>query len=310
MQEFDIIRQYCSTDSEAKDVLVGIGDDAAIVKLEGDCSICSDTMVAGVHFPDKHIDYEALGEKLVAVNVSDTLAMNALPHHAVLNLSAGSGFDFAAFYKGLNTACAQYGIVLVGGDTTQSAVSVLSLTLMGQVQQQPVLRSGAQVGDWVVLSGSVGFAAAALDRLRQGESLDDCLYDAYWRPCVDLRSQALVQRASACIDVSDALVQDLNHIAVASGVGMCLQRSALIDTPLARYAKSDQQLLDWVLYGGDDYKLCFTVGKQQQECIKKLVQSEFPEAVIIGEVINRCGIYLDIGTETKLLPIKGFQHRF
>jgi len=168
MAEFSIIDTYFNR-RNAHSVDLGVGDDSALLTPppQQQLVICADTLVAGRHFP-LDTDPHAIGWKSVAVNLSDIAAMGATPHSILLALSLPQ-IDHAwlkAFSQGLYDCCDQFGVSLIGGDTTQSPHLTLSVTALGWVDQgNAVPRSGAQPGDFICVSGTVGAAAVALDHL-------------------------------------------------------------------------------------------------------------------------------------------------
>ena len=220
MAEFSIIDTYFNR-KNTHSVDLGVGDDSALLTPppHQQLVICADTLVAGRHFPlDTHP--HAIGWKSVAVNLSDIAAMGAKPHSILLALSLPQiDHDWLKrFSQGLYDCCDQFGVSLIGGDTTQSPHLTLSVTALGWiVQGQAVKRSGAQVGDLVVVSGTVGDAAFGLQHL--GHPLQERL--DYPTPRCEL-GQMLKGLAHSMIDISDGLAQDLGHILKASQVGAVL----------------------------------------------------------------------------------------
>jgi thiamine-monophosphate kinase len=224
MAEFSIIERYFKRTSKS-DVSLGIGDDSAIVTPPSQqLVICADTLVAGRHFP-LDTSAHAIGWKSVAVNLSDLAAMGAKPHSILLALSLPTvDHDWlAGFSQGLFDCCDQFGVSLIGGDTTQSTQLTISVTALGWIEQgQAITRAGAQVGDYVCISGQIGDAAFGLQHL--GHPLQQRL--DYPTPRCNL-GQQLKGLASSMIDVSDGLAQDLGHILNASKVGATLQLEQL-----------------------------------------------------------------------------------
>ena len=220
MAEFSIIRQYFQsltsqslTSPHAQDV--GIGDDCAVTTPPQGMQLvsCVDTLVAGRHFP-LNTSAHAIGWKSVAVNLSDLAAMGATAHSILLALSLPKIEDdwLAEFSRGVAECCKTYNVQLIGGDTTQSPTLTVSITALGWIKTaQAILRSGAQVGDLIVVSGEIGSAAYAL---RHPNSALQATLD-YPQPQLAL-GQSLVGFASSMIDISDGLAQDLGHILSAS----------------------------------------------------------------------------------------------
>ena len=259
MAEFSIIDTYFNrqtvTSTDVNSVDLGVGDDSALLTPPPNQQlvICADTLVAGRHFP-LNTNPHAIGWKSVAVNLSDIAAMGAKPHSILLALSLPQiDHDWLqGFSQGLYDCCDQFGVSLIGGDTTQSPHLTISVTALGWIETgQAVTRSGAQVGDFICVSGQVGDAAYALQHL--GHPLQKRL--DYPTPRCQL-GQKLKGLASSMIDVSDGLAQDLGHILKASHVGGHIQLDQL---PISEAVHNLEQKMRWdlALAGGDDYELCF-----------------------------------------------------
>ncbi|MFW2057545.1 thiamine-phosphate kinase [Acinetobacter haemolyticus] len=303
MAEFSIIEQYFKRPSNV-DVSLGIGDDSAIVTPPPaqQLVICTDTLIAGRHFP-LNTSAHAIGWKSVAVNLSDLAAMGAKPHSILLALSLPT-IDhewLAEFSRGLFECCDQFSVSLIGGDTTQSTQLTISVTALGWIEQgQAVTRAGAQVGDFICVSGQVGDAAFGLQHL--GHPLQQRL--DYPTPRCQL-GQQLKGLASSMIDVSDGLAQDLGHILKASNKGATLQLDQLpIDESLKSLGM--QNAWHYALAGGDDYELCFTISPQNYE--KLLRQPLDVPLTIIGEITQQTGLLFEYMGETYPLHVHGYQH--
>ncbi|AYA03182.1 thiamine-phosphate kinase [Acinetobacter sp. WCHAc010034] len=303
MAEFSIIDTYfnrrnaCSAD-------LGVGDDSALLTPppQQQLAICADTLVAGRHFP-LETDPHAIGWKSVAVNLSDIAAMGAKPHSILLALSLPQiDHDWLkGFSQGLHDCCDQFGVSLIGGDTTQSPHLTITVTALGWIEAgKAVTRSGAQPGDLVCVSGTVGDAAFGLQHL--GHPLQKRL-DYPTPRC--LLGQQLKGLASSMIDVSDGLAQDLGHILDASGVGAVLHLEKLpIDPEAAKLEQEKQWHL--ALAGGDDYELCFTISSQNYQ---KLLQQQLDvNLTIIGEITQNLGLtFLQNGVNCSI-QFQGYQH--
>jgi len=303
MAEFSIIDTYFNR-KNAHSVDLGVGDDSALLTPppQQQLVICADTLVAGRHFP---IDTNphAIGWKSVAVNLSDIAAMGATPHSILLALSLPQiDHDWLkAFSQGLYDCCDQFGVSLIGGDTTQSPHLTLSVTALGWVDiGQAITRSGAKSGDLICVSGTVGDAAFALQHL--GHSLQKRL--DYPTPRCQLGA-VLKGLAHSMIDVSDGLAQDLGHILKASQVGAKLQLENLPISP-ALHALNDAQKWQYALAGGDDYELCFTISPQNYQ---KLLQKQLDVPIsIIGKIQPQHGLTFEKNGVDHLLQFNGYQH--
>ena len=264
MTEFDLIRRYFTR--AAPSALLGVGDDAALLQVGAGnvLAVSTDMLVSGTHFLSDADPY-MLGHKTLAVNLSDMAAMGATPRWATLAVALPSADEvwLERFSAGFFALADQYGVELVGGDTTRGPLN-LSVTIFGEVPAQRALRrSGAQIGDEVWVSGNLGDAALALAHIKNHialtvEELSACAPALHLpRPRVVL-GLALRGIANSAIDVSDGLLGDLGHILDASQVAAEIDfarlpvsaiLSAYLQQPLARQC---------VLSGGDDYELCFT----------------------------------------------------
>jgi len=267
----DRIRERTAQGRE--DVKLGIGDDAAVVAPPAgqELAIAIDTMVEGVHFPHGTAAAD-IGWKSLAVNLSDLAAMGASPAWALLALSlpAQSAEPLGAFIDGYAEGFAQlaqpHRLALIGGDTTRGALSI-SVAVHGFVPPGKALtRSGARAGDIVLVTGTLGDAAAGLHLLQRGARVEEgdgraaYLIERLHRPTPRLSTGlALRDRASACIDVSDGLLADLGHICEASGLGAEIEAELLPRSPMLMASFDDISVRDFALAGGDDYELCFTV---------------------------------------------------
>ncbi|MDM1781869.1 thiamine-phosphate kinase [Acinetobacter sp. 10FS3-1] len=303
MAEFSIIDSYFNR-RNLNSVDLGVGDDSAVLTPppQQQLVICTDTSVAGRHFP-LETDPHAIGWKSVAVNLSDIAAMGATPHSILLALSLPQ-IDHAwlkAFSQGLYDCCDQFGVSLIGGDTTQSPHLTISITALGWVDSgQAIPRSGAQPGDLICVSGTVGDAAFALNH--PGHPLQQRL--DYPSPRCQL-GVALKGLAHSMIDVSDGLAQDLGHILQASQVGATLALDKLPLSP-ALHTLRDEQKWQYALAGGDDYELCFTISPQNYE---KLLQKQIDVSIsIIGTVHSSLGLTFEKNGIDHLLQFNGYQH--
>ncbi|MEM6512254.1 MAG: thiamine-phosphate kinase [Pseudomonadota bacterium] len=259
MDEFELIRRYFLREAGA-DVVVGIGDDAAVIDVpDGEQLVtATDTIVEGVHYPSG-LDPADIGYRLAAVNFSDMAAMAATPRWMLLSLNLPSvNHDWLdAFASGLFEAASQHEVVLVGGDTTGGMMPVMSLQVIGTVKSgKAVLRSGANAGDGIYVTGNPGDAAGGLDQLQLGHD-SHSLCRSFLRPASRVK-QALSITMSSAIDVSDGLYADLQKLLYASDCGAELH---LDNLPLSRAlldTYGSAKARQFALTGGDDYELCFT----------------------------------------------------
>lgn len=247
------------------DVTLGIGDDAAVTRLAAGCELvtATDALIEGVHFP-RDTPPRALGHRCLAVNLSDLAAMGAEPLWATLALSlpAPQARWLREFSRGLFALADRHGVALIGGDTVRGPLA-MSVTVCGRVRQgRFVTRSGAQPGDWLYVTGNPGDAVAGRLLLGQaqrhrgsGQLRRRFLYP---EPRVG-EGRALVGIASAMMDVSDGLHDDVGKLLGASGCGAELDIGNLPLSPGLRRFAGIEQARELALGGGDDYELLFTV---------------------------------------------------
>lgn len=303
--EFDLIEIIRARSTVTReDVLLGIGDDAALLQPPPGhvLAVAVDTLVEDVHFPAGTAAAD-IGWKALAVNLSDLAAMGATPAWAVMSLTlphADRRF-VEGLIEGFSTLAGQHRLALVGGDTTRGPLSI-TVTVHGFVPPGKALRrAGAQVGDAVMVTGTLGDAAAGLCCLDHGRDDADRLIMAAGgsrakllerlnRPQPRLAAGTFLRGiASACIDVSDGLLADLGHLCTASGVGAQIDADAL---PLssALLTLFDAQARDFALAGGDDYELCFTVPAERAASVSTDLSRQGSGAACIGRIVAGEGL--------------------
>lgn len=331
MGEFDLIRRYFAQPATQlwggvaapPSLVLGIGDDCALLAPEPgqQLAISSDMLVQDRHF-FADVDPCTLGHKALAVNLSDLAAMGAAPLGFTLALALPHADEawLAAFSRGLLALAQQHRCPLVGGDTTRGPLN-LCITVFGQVPVgQALRRSGAQPGDDIYLSGTVGDARLALEALLGHITLPaDVLQRTRQRlecPAPRLAlGQALRGIATAAADVSDGLLGDLGHILTASGVGAELYPETLLQSVAVSDAVRQQPLeLAWTcaLAGGDDYELVFTAPPTARAAVQVATERAHTAATRIGRVAAGRGVLL--GADGHALPpdqmpiLRGFDH--
>ena len=283
--EFGLIQRITHDLPSSRAVVVGSGDDAAVVvSADGRTVISVDMMVEGRHFRRDWSTPVDIGRKAAAAALADLAAMGARPTALVVGFGAPADTPAAwavTCTAGLREEAAEAGAVLVGGDVVEAPQIVLSVTVIGDLDgRAPVLRSGARSGDLVALAGRVGWAAAGLALLSWGFRSPKVLVDAQRCPHPPYAAgvAAAIAGATSMIDVSDGLVADARHIAVASGVVVEVDSSA-IEVPEPMQAAASAYNVDpreWLLHGGEDHALLATFPEG----------TALPEGfVVIGRVI-------------------------
>lgn len=297
LTEFELIRRYFQRPPRDPAVAVGVGDDAAVVRVADghQLVLAVDMMVESRHFLPG-TDPESLGHKVLAVNLSDLAAMGARPRWALLAgaLPDSDASWLEAFSRGLFGLAEAHGVTLIGGDTTRGPRN-LCLTIAGEVPLgRAILRKGAAPGDEVWVSGTLGDAMLALAVLQQRTTLPPLQFAAARRrlerpePRVTL-GQALRGVASAMIDISDGVAGDLAHILEASDVGAVVDLARMPRSPAleAKLVAGERELaLRCLLAGGDDYELCFTAPPAMRERVRGLATAEVP-LTQVGTVTSR-----------------------
>lgn len=310
MDEFASIRHWTAGRQSAewqrkRGVTLGIGDDAAAVDLSlaedgltgaGSLLIAVDTMVETVHFSEGTMNDEDVGYKALAANVSDIAAMGGVPLHAVVSVSVPSAYGserMRRVYDGLYACAEEYGIAVVGGDTTSApSHMVVSVTLTGNVEKcRELRRSGAQPGDAVFVTGPLGMSAAGLHLLlRGGERLSayEALVAAHRRPKPSVLAGRLLLKSGACRslnDVSDGLASEAWELAEASGLRIILEERKLPKSgSMSGYAAgTGMNPLDWMLYGGEDYVLVGTVESGRAAAVQQTFHERGLPFYVIGK---------------------------
>jgi len=288
--EFGLIAALQPIFGQGEHVVLGPGDDAAVVRIRtGHIVVSTDLMVENRHFRRDWIEAADVGHRAAAANLSDINAMGGRAHSLTIgfaappSLPAQWALDFA---RGFADEAELVGASMVGGDVTSADQIVIAVTVIGACAQAPVVRSGARPGDVVALCGRQGWAAGGLAVLKRGFRSPKVLVDALRRPLppYDAGAVAALAGATAMIDVSDGLVADAGHIAAASEVTIDLRSDAFeVPEPLQAVASAlGVDPLDFILGGGDDHPLLAT----------------FPDAASVPEDWQVIGSVNESGDET------------
>jgi thiamine-monophosphate kinase len=313
---------------EEPGVVVGIGDDAAVVQPgNGQAVLTTDLLVEGVHFQRGSISARDLGAKAITVNVSDIAAMAASPRYALVSLAIPADVDAAwviELYGGMRDVCAEYALALVGGDTNRAELIVLSVAVVGEVAPGRALtRSGARAGDAIVVTGSLGAAAGglALSKAHPSKAAEALsqrwgreLLEALARPVARVGEAQVLARAgaTAMMDLSDGLAKDLSRLCLASGVGA---RVRTFDVPVAAALAAGAVVLGvdplrLALSGGEDYELLSTMRPDAVDAARTQLREGFGVALSdVGEIVAGEGMIAvgPDGAETVLEPA-GWDH--
>lgn len=313
---------------EQPGVVLGIGDDAAVVEAgTGEQVLTTDMLIEGVHFELDAISARDLGAKAIVVNVSDVAAMGASPRYALVSIGLTPAVQAAwvvELYAGMRQACDEYALALVGGDTNRSDRVVVSVTVVGEVLPgHAMTRAGAQPGDVIVVTGSLGAAAGglALSRLpatRAARALSEPwareLLLALSRPVARVgEGQTLAQAgATAMMDLSDGLAKDLARMCAESGVGA---RVELANIPVSEALRLGAPLLgvealELAIGGGEDYELLATLDLTDLPRARTELDERFGVTLTdVGFIVEGAGmVAVDADGRSSPLEPKGWDH--
>ena len=317
MKEFELIKHFFTEQTvKRKDVLLGIGDDCAVIANTENQNIVvtTDTLVAGVHFP-LNTPARAIGHKAVAVNLSDIAAMGAKPSwlSLAITLPEVSNEWLTEFCRGIFDLCEYYNVELIGGDTTQGPLSI-TITAQGLTPEGKYLsRAGAKAGDWLYVTGEIGDAALALQHINEEVSLESAFIEPiknkldYPKPRV-LAGQTLREYASSAIDISDGLIADLGHICQASNVGANIVLDAIPLSSIMRESLPLKDAINLALTGGDDYELLFTVSEDNKVAMETSLSHAGTPVTCIGQINASQNISTTLNNKPVPINNAGFEH--
>ena len=289
-------------------MLVGIGDDAAVVEPERNRVevLTVDALVEGIHFDRGLTTAADIGHRALAVNLSDLAAMGAVPRLALLSFvlpSTLSCADFDGLVAGIARLAAEARIHVAGGNLTRTAGPlVVDVTVTGTIKRhQAMTRAGARPGDEVYVTGTIGAAVAGLQMLQTDPRATGVCVDCYQRPTPRLRAGQLLSRnrvPSACVDLSDGLADGVHRIAEASGVGVVVMADdlPLDDEARAWLARDGADPVDRAIAGGDDYELLFTVHPRRRRRLAEVARQAGVPFTRVGVCVERGPMVLRRGS--------------
>ncbi|CAG8998169.1 MAG: Thiamine-monophosphate kinase [Candidatus Celerinatantimonas neptuna] len=292
MGEFELIERFFASSTKRPDVLLGIGDDAALIDVpaQHQLVVTTDTLVEGIHF-FADIPPAALGHKALAVNLSDLAAMGAEPRWVTLAITLPSARMewLEQFCRGFFELAEYYNVTLIGGDTTRGPLSI-TVTAHGVIPEgAAICRHRAKPGDWVYVTGTLGGSALALKYLQglvhlEHDVLHSLLKRHYYPQPRVLSGYGLRGVASSCIDISDGLLADLQHITNASHCSARLNLEQLPINPQVLANCDESQAFELALCGGEDYELCFTVSEENKGSLDIALSYSGVEYHCIGQL--------------------------
>lgn len=316
--EFGLIGRLQNSLTQRPGVRVGIGDDAAVLESITSPVVTCDALIEGVHFRLDWTSPRDLGWKALAVNASDIAAMGGRPIAAFICLALPQDTKVESIkelYAGMEECAREFHFTIAGGDTTKSPDSLMiSVTLIGNAPC-PVLRSGAQVGDVLLVTGSLGGSAAALHGLQNSQFAPAEILQRHHRPTPrlrEIRAALQIEKAvHAALDLSDGLAGDAVHIARASGVTLEINTNLL---PISNACRAiaelrEKDVLNWALSSGEDYELLLCVAPKQAQAVQSAIEQTGTLCTIIGRVLPCESAPVMLKTKEKREPAQGgFAH--
>jgi thiamine-monophosphate kinase len=303
----------------SRDVAIGIGDDAACVKAKTDSFfVTADLLLEDVHFNLNWTSLSDLGYKTLAVNLSDIAAMGGIPAYLTLSLGIPKHFtseELDRFYRGIKSLAVEHNVAVVGGDTSVADKLLISACLIGHAPYRPVRRSGAKLRNDIYVTGTLGDSALGLQLLKSrmlGKKGAGYLLGRHHKPTPRLAVGALLARkglATAMIDVSDGLLQDLGHICGASLIGARIWEEALPLSGAYRELAGNEGTR-YALTGGEDYELLFCARQSDRQLIDRLQRQVKVPLTRIGACVpaNQGISCLDRSGKPISLPAIGHDH--
>jgi thiamine-monophosphate kinase len=304
--EFGLIDRI-TRKSKDKNVLVGIGDDAAVVKTKKGLQVLTtDCLVEGDHFRREWFTPMQIGMKAIEINISDVAAMGAQPKYVLVSLALPKDLDVEfveQLYKGMWKACDKYNIEIIGGNMAHCENIVISITLTGQVDNKNLsLRSGAKPGDFIFVSGHLGNGRAGLRLFQENLEGFEQVKKSYLEPKAQLKSALKVAPyANSMEDISDGLASEIKHICDESKCGAIIYKDKIPISGEVREVASKlvEDEYDYALFGGEDFELVYTVSKDRFDKVN---------GFLVGEITKNKGIRLFSNGEERALIEKGYDH--
>jgi thiamine-monophosphate kinase len=302
-----------------KEVLIGIGDDAAGVRFSNgaDILITTDLLAEGIHFDLRYTPFYKLGAKALLANISDIAAMGGKPRYAVIAIALPQHIkveDFDELYRGIKRAADSYNISIIGGDTSASKSGLMiNITLLGESQRgYAIKRSSAKKGDKIFVTGTLGDSSAGLELLKKGKR-SGYLIQRHLLPTPRVKEGVFLSKnrlATSMIDVSDGLATDLNHICGQSKVGAIIYEDKIPLSKELKGAKLRKSPLDYALSGGEDYELLFTVKARDVEKIYNEISKGRLSASMIGDITEMKKGIVIVDSKGQRMPLQptGFNH--
>ncbi len=302
-----------------KSVLLGIGDDAAAVRIsKGKMLLATtDLLTDGIHFDLRYISFFQLGAKALLVNISDIAAMAGIPKYVLIAIAVPDYIkleELNELYAGIKKTASSYNVAIIGGDTSGSKHSLtINITLLGEAKEGKIItRDGARLGDKIFVTGTLGDSSAGLELLKKVKRRG-YLIERHLLPTPRVKEGLFLSNnrlATSMIDISDGLSTDLNHICEQSRVGAIIYEDKIPLSKELKKAELKKSPLDYALSGGEDYELLFTVKARDIKKVYNAISKGRLSATMIGEIteMKKGSLIVDSkGQKMPLLPT-GFNH--
>lgn len=312
----ELARRVCR---KGPKIRVGIGDDAAAIDVDDQCLIATtDMLVASTHFPPRTTP-EQMGLKSVVVNLSDLAAMGARPIGLLFSVGLPRELEVGfveRLVRAMDKTAVDYGAHVIGGDLDESEEIVIAGTALGLVSKREILkRSGARPNNIILTTGKLGAASAGLKILLEGLSPRgfEELIEAQLEPIARVKEGMALARSgvvNSAIDITDSLASNLWQISRESGVKLVIDRTKVPEHPLVRKfaGRYGFNVDDFVLFGGEDFELLFTIRPEGLERVRRALKSTGTSATVIGRVTEGEGVFIRAGGKTQPLPDRGYEH--
>lgn len=312
----ELARKICRRGPQVR---IGIGDDAAAIDIDGSCLVATtDMLVASRHFPPRTTP-EQMARRAVVVNLSDLAAMGAEPLGLIFSVGLPRELEVKfveRLVRGMDVAAREHGTHVVGGDLDESEEVVISGAAFGVARRRELLtRSGARAGDLIAVTGRLGAAAAGLGLLlkRLPAKGYRALVRAQLEPRARVREGKVLARSgfvTSTIDVTDGLAANLWQLARESKVKFVVDRANVPEHPLVRkfVTRYGFDADDFVLFGGEDFELLFTVRPRGWEKVRRALKRVGATATTIGRVAKGKGVFIQVKGKTRALPDRGYEH--
>ena len=304
--EFGLIDRI-TRKSKDKSVLVGIGDDAAVVEIKKDLQVLTtDCLVERDHFRKEWFSAKQIGMKATESNISDIAAMGAIPKYVLVSLALPKDLDVKfveEMYQGMWDSCDKYKIDIIGGNMTRSNQIVISITMIGEADKRNLtLRSGAKPGDLIFVSGHLGNGKAGLRLFQENLKGFEKVRKPYLEPKAQLDTALkIAPYINSMIDVSDGLAPEIRHICDESKCGAIIYKDKIpIDDEVRDVAKAlDEDEYDYALFGGEDFELVYTVSKDNLDKVN---------GFLVGAITENKEALLSFKGKEKKLSESGYDH--